>query len=50
VSIAQWKTTVKASVRFDLGDGKGIELGDADPETIERVWKLIERQEPGKHQ
>jgi hypothetical protein len=45
VSIAQWKAMVKASVRIDLGGGKGIELGDADPETIARVWDLIERQD-----
>jgi hypothetical protein len=45
VSIAQWKAMVKASVRIDLGGGKGIELGNADPETIERVWAMIEQQQ-----
>lgn len=50
VSIAQWKSMVKASVRIDLGNGKGIELSNADPETIEQIWSMIERREAGESQ
>jgi hypothetical protein len=47
VSIAQWKAC-ESVVRIDIGDGKRAELADADPETIERVRRMIEGQELGR--
>ncbi|WP_026931303.1 effector-associated constant component EACC1 [Glycomyces tenuis] len=42
VAVLQWKTPSGPKVRIELGEGKSIVIENADADTVERIWKLIE--------